>query len=118
MSVQQTTNNKQSPTKKFMSALTDPKYLGVIGVATAGITYVAAKQAGLQRFSDVKLSTEQAVSSFSLLAGVGGAAAQLIAGQRLSRLDADKLPVTKMALPLGISIMASAGSAFLLPTEA
>lgn len=117
MSVQDFAQDTSSTAGKLVDTVTQPKYLGVLGVATAGVTYVAAKKVGIKSLSDVKLTTEQAVSSFSLLAGIGGAAAQIIAGQRLSKLDAEQLPVTKMAMPLAISIGASAGSAFLLPSD-
>jgi len=117
MSVQDIAEDTGSTAEKLVNTITQPRYLGVLGVATAGVTYVAAKKAGISNVSDIELTTEQAVSSFSLLAGIGGAAAQLIAGQRLSKLSQERIPVTKMAMPLAISIGASAGSAFLLPSE-
>jgi hypothetical protein len=62
------------------------------------------------------VSTEFGTTLFGLIAGVGGAISNLVAGQRLSGLRNDTLPLRTIALPVAISIVASAGSAFLLPS--
>jgi len=61
------------------------------------------------------VSTEFGTTLFGLVAGVGGAIANLVAGQRLSGISGDTISLRSIALPVGISIAASAGAAFLLP---
>lgn len=65
-----------------------------------------------------EVSTEMATTLFGLVAGVGGAIANLVAGGRLSDVTSDTIPLRTLAVPVGISIAASAGAAFLIPRDA
>lgn len=61
------------------------------------------------------IPTELAITSFGLLAGVGGGLAQLIASNRLSQLDSRELPIRKLLLPVVLGGGSTALAAFLLP---
>lgn len=71
----------------------------------------------IERTADgLVVPTEFGTTLFGLIAGVGGAVSNLVAGQRLSGVVGDTIPLRTLALPVGISIVASAGAAFLLPS--
>lgn len=61
------------------------------------------------------IPTELAITSFGLLAGVGGGLAQLIASNRLSQLDSREMPIRKLILPVVLGGGSTALAAFLLP---
>ena len=64
-----------------------------------------------------RVPTEQAAVAFGLLAGVGGALAQVIAGRRLSEVSNDTIPVRNLAIPVLVGGGSTALAAFLLPTQ-
>lgn len=63
------------------------------------------------------IPTEVAATAFGLMAGIGGAAAQLIAGGRLSNVGDDRIRVSRLLIPAGLGIIATAAGALLLPKE-
>jgi hypothetical protein len=64
-----------------------------------------------------EIPTEQAAVAFGLLAGVGGGAAQWIAGRRLSGYQGDSLPIGNLVIPVLVGGVSTAAAAFLLPTQ-
>ena len=61
------------------------------------------------------IPTEQAAVAFGLLAGVGGGAAQLIAGRRLSGVNSETIPTRNLLIPVLVGGASTAAAAFLLP---
>jgi len=102
---------------EFVNRLQDPKAVGIMAIGAGAAAYYAYRKTNVDRFTNIEITTEQAVSMFSLLAGIGGAASQIIASSRLSGLEGDSLTINNLFAPLLVTIGASAGSAFLLPSE-
>jgi len=63
------------------------------------------------------LPTETAVTMFAIASGVGGALSQLLAANKLSTTSAESIPLTRLALPVGLSIAGAVVGAALLPGE-
>lgn len=63
------------------------------------------------------VSTEAAVSVFAILAGVGNGIAQLLGGYRLSGVPGDTIPLSDLAVPIGVSVVGAIAGAALLPSS-
>lgn len=63
-----------------------------------------------------QVPTEIAVTGFGLLAGVGGALAQIIASRRLSTITGETIPARRLLLATGLGAIGSVAGAFLVPS--
>lgn len=61
------------------------------------------------------VTTETAVTAFGLLAGVGGAAQQLIASRKLGTISGDSLSLRQLGVPIAISVAGSVLGSLFLP---
>lgn len=64
-----------------------------------------------------ELATETAVTMFAIASGVGGAVSQLLAANKLSTTGRDTIPVSHLALPVGLATIGAIAGAALLPGE-
>lgn len=101
----------------FLGELITPTNIAVAGLGIGIATIAAAKRSGFSSIGGVELPTEQALTSYSLVSGIGGAAAQIIAGRQLSQVPNETVSLGSIAAPVAISIGATAFSAFLLPSQ-
>jgi len=74
-------------------------------------------QRGGTMASAPSLPTETAVTMFAIASGVGGALSQLLAANKLSTTSEESIPLTRLALPVGLSIAGAVVGAALLPGE-
>lgn len=91
-------------------------------IAIAGVGIVAAGALVTRGLTDTNLTaldltTEQATSAFAIMAGVGGAAGQLLAANRLSGIDNETVPLTSLLLPVGVAIGGSVVATRFLPGD-
>lgn len=61
-----------------------------------------------------EVSTEEALTAFALIAGVGGAASQVFAGNRLAQIEADTIPLRWVFPAIVMSGVASAVAGLVL----
>jgi len=76
---------------------------------------------GIQRTpdgGDVIVPTELATTLFGILGGIGGALAQLVAGQRLSTVEGEGVSGKALMPSILVNIAGTVASAFLVPTAA
>lgn len=100
----------------ILNEITRPRNLAIIGLGV-GIAAVSAYRAvGAPSILQSPVTTEQAVTVFGLISGIGGAAAQIVASNQLGSLSTDTVNVGTLILPAAISVGATALSAFLLPS--
>lgn len=97
-------------------AVTSKWSIAIAGIGLAGATMYAVSRLEVDSIRDATIPTEQAVSAFSLLTGIGGAAAQILASKRLSSAEGSSITVGSIALPIVISAAISAGSPLLIRT--
>lgn len=67
--------------------------------------------------SGYTVPTEVGVTAFGILAGVGGAVGQILAGRRLSNVTSERIPLRRVLLGTGVGILGTVAGAFFLPTE-
>lgn len=101
----------------WFDEFTRPRTLALVGIGVGVAGYFAAKNIEATALNDIQLTTEQALSMFGLLAGVGGASSQLVAAQRLSAVERETVGANELIVPLAITIAASTGASFFLPTQ-
>lgn len=103
--------------KNLYETVTEPRNIAIsIGILGVGVA-LAARQMGIPDISSHSLPTEQALSAYSGVAGIGGFLAQILASRQLSRVQGDQVSIGSLAVPVLISAGATAGSAFLLPSQ-
>jgi len=100
----------------IVSAITSKWSVAIAGIGLAGATMYAVSRLEVDALRDATMPTEQAVSVFSLLTGVGGAAAQILASRRLADTEGESISVGSIAVPVLISAVISAGSPLLIRT--
>lgn len=73
---------------------------------------------GIRRSQDgrIVMPTEVGTTMFALLSGIGGGAAQLIAGERMSGIPDNTISLRSLALPLGMAAAGAIVGAFLVPS--
>lgn len=68
-----------------------------------------------QSGSGYTIPTETAATTFGLLAGVAGGAAQLLVSKRLSQITPDRISLRSLAIPLAIGGIGTVAGALLVP---
>lgn len=101
----------------FTGSLLSTKPLLLIGAGVVGGIVLAARKIGAASVMDVQLSTEEALSAFGILNGIGGTVSQVVAANQLKAVQSDNVGFNRLVTPLVISIVATSGAALLLPDE-
>lgn len=104
-------------TSAFWDAITSPKSIGIIGAGVGIAILGAMHHIGADSITEIELATEEATSAFGLLSGIGGALAQIISGKRLGDSGKRRITVGRLFVPAFVSIIGTAGSAFLIRTS-
>lgn len=59
--------------------------------------------------------TEIAANAFGMLQGIGGAVAGIIASSRLSNINSETIPLSGVAIPVGLSILGTVAASLFIP---
>lgn len=102
--------------RELLSKFLTPGPMIAVGAGIVAAGALVARRVGVPSLLDVSVSTEEALSFYGILSGIGGAISQIVAGQQMSQFPGDEIGLGRMAFPLAVSIAATAGSAFMLPS--
>lgn len=88
-------------------------FAGSVSIAT-----VVVIGAGMLHLGNRNVTTEEAAMIFATFAGIGGAAANILGGRRLGKIDADEIELKRVYPALLATIFASAAAgALLMPNQ-
>lgn len=96
--------------------LLTPQSLVVVGLGVGIASVMAARRVGIDNISSAQITTEQAVTAFGIMAGVGGVASQLIASDRLGSIEGRTVPLGALLLPAMVRAGSGVVSALMLPS--
>lgn len=90
--------------------------LGVLGL---GVGFIATRRYnfGLSGALEQGLATENALTYYSAIAGIGGFVGSIIASNRLASLTADSVTIGALMAPVIVTVAGNVVAGFMFPSE-